>query len=326
MRRTLVSLAFLAGGLPLGAQGLADGFGILGPQFVSYAFGSGVGARTVTELAVPFAVILPLSERFSIDISSAYANAEVMTKGASMSSSISGLTDTQVRGNLTLGDNAAVFTIGLNLPTGKYSVPQPQQDAAGQIGSSFLVYPVSSMGTGLGATGGIAFAWPAGNWNVGVGGSFRHSTQFDAYEVSTQKLRFQPGDEFRLRAGLNRPVGDGRFSLAATYSKFGNDAVNDSTFGTGDRALAQTSLYLPMRGGDVTISLWNLYRAAAQLADSALTPTPWENVMNLNLALGYGAGSVYMQPSAEARVWQRDGTKAGCWATLAFGSASTSAR
>ncbi|HLA90218.1 MAG TPA: hypothetical protein VJL28_07310 [Gemmatimonadaceae bacterium] len=317
MRTKLIPLALLAAAaLPLGAQGVSDGTVILGPQFVSYKFGSGSGAKTVTELAIPFAVILPFGERFSIDISSAFANAQVKTEGSSTSSTISGLTDTQLRGNYTLGDNLAVLTLGVNLPTGRYTVPQAEQDAAGQIGSNFLVFPVPSMGGGLAATGGIAVARPVGSWNLGIGGSFRKATEFDAYELAAaNKLRFQPGDEIRVRLGLDRPVGDGLFAMGVTYSKFGNNAANDTTFGTGDRALAQATYARPLGSGDLQLQVWDLYRAKGELTSGS--SSPWENVANVNLAIGFNAGNVYVQPSAEERIWQRDGTKAGLLTNLA---------
>jgi hypothetical protein len=280
---------------------LPDATVILGPQYVSYKFGTGSAATTVSELAIPFAVIVPFGERFGFDISTAYANAAVKSAGAT-TSSISGLTDTQLRGNYTFGDNAAVITLGVNLPTGQYTVPATQQAAAGQIGSDFLVYPVPSMGNGLGATGGVAFAQTLGDWNLGYGGSFRHSTPFDAYQVASSVLRFTPGDEYRLRVGLDRPVSDGRFSVAVTYSKFTNDAADSTTFATGDRALGQASIYLPNSSGtsDVQLSAWNLYRGAGQLIGA---PAPWTNVSNLNFAVGWTVSGVYIQPSVEGRYW-----------------------
>ncbi|MFI5309973.1 MAG: hypothetical protein ACHQQ3_01970 [Gemmatimonadales bacterium] len=318
MRKRLIPLALASLGLgaslasmaaPLGAQGISDGSLILGPQYVSYKFGTGAAAKTVTELGVPFAVVLPMGEKFALDISSAFANVNVSTQAGGTSSSINGLTDTQIRGNLTLGDNVGVLTIGVNLPTGMYKVPTGKQEAAGQIGNDFLVYPVSSMGNGLGATGGLAFAQPIGDWNLGLGASFRHSTAFDAYQVGSTALRFQPGDEVRLRVGLDRPILDGRFSMGVTYSKFGNDAANDTTFGTGDRALGQASLYLPTGGGDFQISAWNLYRAEGKLVGGGISP--WENVANVNMAVGFNAGGVYIQPNVEARFWQVDSYHAG---------------
>lgn len=312
MRTRLIPLALTSlalGTAPaLEAQGVSDGSVIVAPQFVSYKFGTGSAAKTVTELGIPFAVILPFGERFTVDVSSSYANVRVTTPGLA-TSSINGLTDTQIRGNIAFGDNLGVITVGVNLPTGQYTVPNGQAEAAGQIGNDFLVYPVSSMGNGLAATGGIAIARPIGDWNLGLGGSFRHSQVFDAYKLQSSVLRFQPGDEIRLRLGLDRPLGDGRFAIAATYSKFGNDAANDTTFGTGDRALAQASLSLPMGSGDFQLSGWNLYRAQGELLSG--TKSPWENVANGNLALGFNAGGLYIQPNVEVRVWQVDGYHAG---------------
>jgi hypothetical protein len=306
IRSVLIPMALLAAAVTAGAQGLPDGTVIAGPQFVSYTFGTGVAARSVSELAVPFAVIIPFGSRLTFDLSSSYANVEVKAGGA-RTSTINGLTDTQLRGNIAMGDNT-VFTLGLNLPTGQYAVPSGEQEAAGQIANDFLLYPVASMGTGLGATGGIAFAQPLGSWNLGIGGSVRHSASFDAFQVVTSELHFAPGDEYRLRVGLDRPVGDGALALGVTYSKFGPDTADSTTFATGDRALAQGSLALPTSAGDVTISGWDLYRAAGQMIGDRAPP---ENVSSINVAVGFHAGGLYIQPSAEERFWQVDGIKAG---------------
>src|ERR1017187_7534064 len=295
MRTRLLPPALLAAGAaPLAAQGPSSTAIILDPQYVSYQLGSGSTARTISQLGVPFAVIVPFSDRFNIDISSSYANSQVKVPGAA-TSTITGLTDAQVRVNLTVGDNAAVFTLGVNLPTGQYKVQGGQQAAAGAIGNNFLIYPVTSMGNGLAATGGIGFAQTLGTWNLGVGASFRYSTAFDAYQVQTSVLRFTPGNEARLRVGLDRPVGDGSFNVSVTYSKFGKDQADSTSFATGDRALAQSALAIPMRGGsDLLLSAWDLYRGTGQQLGA---PSPWENVGNVGVAIGFQSGSLYIQPN-----------------------------
>lgn len=306
MRRLAGRLLLATLPAALGAQGLGDATIVAGPTFVRYTLGTGSGARTVDQLSAPLAIIIPMGERFSLDVSTSYAKSEVRTAGK-VTSSITGLADTQVRGNFTLGD-LAVVTLGVNVPTGKYLVPTGQQEAAGQIGNDFLVYPVSSMGSGLAATGGVAVARTLGDWNLGLGASFRHSTKFDAYEVSGKALRFTPGDEMRLRVGLDRPVGDGRVSFGVTYSTFGKDAADSTTFSTGGRALAQGAWYVPVSGADLTLSAWNLYRAEGQIVGGK---SPWENVANLSASLGWDIGGIYVQPSAEGRFWNRGGVKAG---------------
>lgn len=316
MHSTHVRVALLAAALlsppALGAQALGDATVVAGPQVVSYKFGSGAAEKTVSQLAMPFAVIMPFGSRWTLDLSSSYAKADVKSPGGK-SSSISGLTDTQLRGNLMLGDNTMVLTFGLNLPTGQYTVPEGQQEAAGQIGNDFLLYPVSSMGSGLATTGGIAAARTVGNWNVGFGGSFRVSSKFDAYQVASKVLRFTPGNEYRLRVGLDRPVGDGQVTLGLTYSKFGSDAADNTSYSTGDRALAQATLSIPvpsipLAGAALSLTGWNLYRAAGQQIGGQ---SPWENVSDAIVGLGFRIGGLFIQPTIEGRFWQVAGNRAG---------------
>ena len=231
-----------------------------------------------------------------------------MTAPGVATSQITGLTDAQVRGNLTLGD--AVLTLGVNLPSGQYKVPDAQQSAAGQIGNDFLIYPVTSMGKGLAATGGVGFAKTLGDWNLGVWRrGFRYSTAFDAYQVQSSVLRFTPGNRARVRIGLDRPVGDGSFNVSVTYSKFGKDQADSTSFATGDRALGQTALAIPLgANSDLLLSAWDLYRAAGEQLGA---PSPWENVGNGGVAVGFQMGGLYIQPNVEERIWNVDGNKAG---------------
>ena len=309
--RKLIALMAL-GAAPLGAQGPGDVSAIGGPQFVSYKIGISGTDKTVTQISLPIAVIVPITSQFTIDISSAWADSRVSSGGVE-SSKISGLTDTQLRGNLSMFDRTAILTLGVNVPTGMYKVPDAQQEAAGQIGSDFLLYPVSSMGSGGAVTGGVALARTAGAWNLGVGGSFRYSQPFDAYEIQNAVLRFEPGSETRLRIGADRPVSYGRLSLAATYSTFTDDKADSTTFATGARTLGQASFYWPTdNGNDWTISVWDLYRAQGQQIGAV---APSENISNLNVAYGFNLGEVYVQPSLEGRAWTRDGEKAGSTGT-----------
>ncbi|MCC7195055.1 MAG: hypothetical protein IT356_05810 [Gemmatimonadaceae bacterium] len=317
--RSASALLAIAAASPLAASRLAAQGGnasaIAGPQYVEYRLGSGAAQKTVTQLSIPVAVIVPVSERLSLDLSAAWADSRV-SGGQTANSSINGLTDTQLRANLSIFDGTAVLTLGVNAPTGKYRVAAGQQEAAGQIGSNFLLYPVSSMGSGGALTGGIALARNIADWNVTFGGSFRYSSPFDAFEVQNQVLRFEPGSEGRLRLGLDRAFGDNRFSVAVTQSAFADDHVkgtpDSTTIASGARTLAQGSLFMPRDWGDITISGWNFYRATGRQIGAV---APWENIGDVNLAVGFQVGSVYVQPSGELRAWMRDGDRAGALGT-----------
>ena len=309
-RRAVTALAFV--GLVTAAPRLAsaqlrDELAVIGaPSVTSYGFGAGAAKRTVSQHTVPFVVLLPISERLSMDLSTAFATSEVSVNGTAVSS-ISGLTDTQLRGNYTLGESL-LLTAGLNLPTGQYLIPVDQQEAAGQIGNDFLNYGVSSMGNGFALTGGVAYARPIGDWNLGVGTSLRKATRFDAFEVEQAPLRFTPSDEVRLRVGVDRPVGDGQIDLGLSYSAFGVDVADTTTYSTGDRLIATAGWSFPVQGVQAYLSAWNLFRLAGEQLGG---PAPGENVFNVSGGASIEVQGVLLQPMAELRLWQVDGVKAG---------------
>ncbi len=279
---------------------------IIAPHLTSYTLGSGATKSTVSQMAVPMMVVLPFSERFSMDITTAFANSKVESGGNT--GTISGLTDTQLRANFSPTGGTLVFTVGLNIPTGQYTIPEDQQEAAGQIGNDFLNYPVSSMGNGLAGTGGVAYVRTLGSWNLGLGTSFRKSTEFAAFSVASSEFRFQPADEIRLQLGLDRPMGDGQVEFGVSYSAFGEDIADTTSYSTGDRLIATGSWTFPVKRTNVFLSAWNLYRMEGQRFGG---DAPTENVANVNAGVSFDAGPVLLQPNVEVRLWQADGVKAG---------------
>lgn len=310
MKRTLIAVSLLALAVPAvaPAQGLGDMGIIFAPHHTIYTVKSTSGAeRSVSQTAIPLVFTLPISERLTIDLATAYAMTDVLSDGNSVSS-IKGLTDTQLRGNLTLGDRLVVLTFGLNLPTGQYQIAPGQQEAAGQIGNDFLGYPISSMGNGLAGTAGVAFARAVGSWNVAGSASLRKSTEFAAFNVNSTDLRFTPADEYRANVGLDRPVGDGQVQLGLSYSAFGADQADNTSYSTGDRLIASGGYSFPVRNSTVFLNGWNLMRMSGQQLGGAAPP---ENVLNLAGGVSFTARDVLIQPNLEMRLWQVDGVKAG---------------
>jgi hypothetical protein len=306
--RPLAPLALLAAlPLTLDAQGWRETAVIVAPHSTMFRIGTGAAERVVAQTAIPFVFVIPVNERISMDVTTAYAISDVISGGASISA-IKGLTDTQIRANIQAGLENMVFTVGLNLPTGQYTIPEGQQDAAGQIGNDFLNFPISSMGNGLGATGGVAYARAVGAWNLGTGMSFRKTTEFAAFSVDDSDFTFTPGDEIRLRLGADRPVGDGQVTVGFSYSAFGDDLADGTAYPTGDRIIVNGAWSRPIGGADLFLSAWNLFRLEGKrLGDDA----PSENVLNANAALSFDVAGLVLQPSAELRLWQSDGYRAG---------------
>jgi hypothetical protein len=176
--------------------------------------------------------------------------------------------------------------------------------AAALIGNDFLVFPISSMGSGFGGTGGVAIAKPLGEWNLGAGLSVRTAMPFDPYEdASGAKLRYTPGTEMRARVGLDHSFGTGRAAVGFTYSKFGDDKFQQSIYNTGNRVLTQASLSNSLWNGDYALNVWNLFRSSGTLADS--TPTGTESITDVSAAYGMRLGAGRVEPGVSFRTWSQ---------------------
>ena len=271
-----------------------------GPQIVQYRFRAPVD-ETVTEVAVPLFAVVPLGRALSVDVGTAWAQSRVEYAGGS--SSIAGLTDTQLRANYTIGTDFLILTAGVNLPTGRSTVAMDELVAASRIGNDFLGFPISNMGTGTAVTGGVAVARAAGAWNVGAGGSVRVASAFEPVRPDTGALpRYQPGNEYKVRLGADRTIGAGQVALGLTYSKFGQDDFAGSLYNTGDRYLGQVGYSTVAPVGTLTLSLWNLYRGTGQLMDGA--DVPWDNITNASTTLSMRTASgVTIEPNLQLRSW-----------------------
>jgi hypothetical protein len=291
---------------PVTAQSVFDTNVRAAPQYVQYQIKSPVN-ETIAEFTVPVFVVIPVSPTLNIDVGTAYAWARVQPNsgGSSETSTINGLTDTQVRANLTLGTDFVVLTAGLNLPTGRETASNEEQLAAFRIGNDFLAFPISNMGTGFGGTGGIAVARPLGVWNLGFGGSVRLSSSYAPFEDNSgTRPRFQPGNEYRARLGADRPFGTGRFAIGVTFSKFGDDDIGGSIYNTGNRYIAQMGFTNSLGAVNLLVNAWNLYRGSGTIfTGERIGP---ENITNLLIGIGVRSIGGVIEPSVELRNWQQE--------------------
>ena len=142
--RPLLIAALSVSASALEAQGIWDASLRTGPQFYSYEIKAPVNQR-VSQIAIPLFIIMPVTSRLSIDVGTAFA-AVSMERDAqdsggnpiTVTSELSGLTDTQLRANYTFGQDFVVVTAGINAPTGSSTVEPEELEAAALIGSDFL--------------------------------------------------------------------------------------------------------------------------------------------------------------------------------------------
>jgi hypothetical protein len=318
--RNLIAAAALAATIaaPAAAQSVYDSNVRTAPQLIQYQIKSPVN-ETISEFIAPIFVVIPVSSMLTFDVGTAYARARVTPNGASteQTSTVNGLTDTQIRANWSLGTDFVVLTAGLNIPTGHETATEAEQLAAFRIGSDFLAFPISNMGTGFGATGGIAIARPIGSWNLGFGGSLRQSSPYEPFVANTSaRPRFQPGNEYKARVGLDHPFGTGRVAVGFTYSKFGNDDIGGSIYNTGDRYIGQVGFTHPPGGAHVLVNAWNLYRRSGTIFTGERTGA--ENIANVLVGLGFRAMNGVIEPSVELRNWTQENLSTSMLGTFAL--------
>ncbi len=321
LRLSLVAAA-LASASSLQAQGIWDSQLRFGPQFVSYSVSAPANEK-ISQLAIPIFTAVPLLPSLTIDVGTAYAMTRFEHRSLSgttpvtTTSEINGLTDTQVRATYTLGQDLLVFTAGVNVPTGSATIAPDELAAATVIGSDFLSFPVSGFGSGLGFTGGLAFARPLGAWNFGFGASMRYAGEYEPFEdAAGSATTFQPGPEYRVRTGIDHPWGAGRIAFGVTYSKFGDDKANATSYNTGDRYIGTFSMSNALASGtDWSLNVWNLFRSSGTLIDQSTSPRA--NIANASLAFGVrGPGDIMVEPAFEARLRTEQGAGSSFLGTM----------
>jgi hypothetical protein len=119
--------------------------------------------------------------------------------------------------------------------------------------------------------------------------------------VPGESFRYQPGNEVRLRLGVDRPVAEGRVAFGATYAAFGRDDAGGSAYNTGDRVIALGELTGRLGEQDYTVAAYNVFRAPGSFASGDRAGR--ENIANLFLSLGVHTLGTVVEPSLELRHW-----------------------
>ena len=310
IRLTLGAAMLLAA--PLGAQGATALYArwnaLTGFEFQRYGFGQGTAVRSASQWSLPLVVVAPLGRQMSLDLTTHLAHTQV-TDSSGSSADFTGPTDTQLRLLYTVGRDRAVASLSVNLPTGKNSFPVSQFGVSTAVGSNFLSFPVSNLGTSFGVTGGLAYAVPAGRWNFGLAGSVRYQSTYRPLSDSSATLSYDPGLESRLRVGADRLLGQrGRLLVGLTYSSFSTDQFSGGLnwVNPGSRFIGDFGYAYTWGGTTLTLSAWDFYRLAGK--SSAGTIGGDENVFNTEVRLARQASPrVVIEPLVGYRYWNFDG-------------------
>ena len=319
MRIRLALLMLGIGAAPLAAQGSTALYtrwnALTGFEFQRYGFKDSIGTNRVTaasQWSIPLVVVAPIGRRMSLDVTTHLAHNSVT---GDTTRTFTGLTDTQLRLLYTLGRDRAVATVSVNLPTGKRSFSTSEFTVASSMSSPFLSFPVSSLGTGFGVTGGLAYTVPTGGWNIGFAGSVRYASSYRPF--SDQPVTYNPGLEGRLRIGADRIIGQrSRLLIGATYSTFSIDQFSGSGivngwFNPGPRFIVDAGYGYTWGRTTLAFGVWNYYRAAGSDGAGPSTDVK-ENVFNAELRVGQQlTPRLVLEPLVGFRQWNPGAIRGG---------------
>jgi len=306
-RFALVSMLWFAG--PLAAQGATALYtrwnAVSGFEYQRYSFSGNIGVNSATQWSIPVVVVAPLGRQMSLDLTTHIANSELV---GTATTNFSGLTDTQLRLLYTLSRDRAVASLSLNLPTGERSLSSTQFQVGSAIGSNFLSFPVSSLGTAFGITGGLAYVTRAGAWNLGLAGSLRYLGDYRPF--TAESVSYNPGIEGRLRAGVDRLVGPrGRLLVGLTYSTFSTDqfsgtgAIVGGWYNPGTRFIGDAGYAYSWGRTTLAVAAWDFYRLVGR-NNGVSSPDTKENVFHAEVRVARQLSPrLVLEPLVAFRQW-----------------------
>jgi len=311
---SLAALASLIATAAAAQQNLVSQGAIVGgAEYRSYSFGDNFSADRVSQVAFPVGFIMPIGDRFSFDIGTAYASTMVDQGGSS--NSYQHFTDTQLRASYMIGNDLLVASVMVNLPTGEETASFRDFNISSSVSSNFLLFPVNSYGSGFSVTPGLAVATTAGSWNLGLAGSLRWNNEFQPFSDSgSTSVRYQPGLEGRIRLGADHLVGSSRLTFGATFSTFGTDEArggglaSGGRYTPGNRFLVDVSLLAPVGSGTMSFYIWDFYRNNGESGDTVTSSSNnKENILTAGASGAFRLGQkLVLEPVAETRFWSPD--------------------
>ena len=249
--RTAFAAAVVAGMMALPASAQNSTIGI-GSNYTGYTFDSGLGADAAQLFMVPVAVRFPISDAIALDLSTAWAQGDIERDNERYT--MSGVTDTRLKLSYSVTP-WALLSFGAGLPTGNSTHTGEEAIVASVLATDLLGFREATWGSGMAFTSALATAARVGGWGVGFAGAYSLRGEF---EPSTDlDLSYRPGNETRVRIGLDRNIGTNTLTFGATFRQYEADQADGiNLFQAGNR-MRFDATYAFRAGSGV----WTLYAA-----------------------------------------------------------------
>lgn len=290
-------------------------------EYLGYSFDSGLGLTAADLLLIPVAVRLPVAQNFTFDLYSAWARGQI--ERDNLTYSLSGVTDTRVKASWQATPWALVG-IGATLPTGEATHTDAEAQVSAALATDLLGFKEATWGTGSRVTTSVATAMRAGSFGVGLAAAYSVNGEFEPQVGQT--LKYQPGNETRVRIGLDRNIGNNTLTMGATFMMYAQDQSNGTNlFQAGNRMRFDAAYAFRAGPGVWTLYAADLWREHGDitLAEFAGTQTPSQNLFVGGLVGAVALGRYQFRPMIDMKVQSRKeqdgGTGNSGWVLAAGG-------
>lgn len=277
----------------------------------SFSFGPAGDASTARLFLVPVSFQRALGSRMALDGYAAYGVGRVQIGNKAFS--LAGPVDSWLRLRLAFNE-AVVVAAGLALPTGVERHNSGQSVVASVLSNDLLGFREATWGSGGSATFGISAARRTGVWKATSGASYKLAKPF---QPSTDtSVSYAPGNEAKVRFGLERSMRTGAVFAGVTAQHLGVDKADDrNLFRPGARVRADLNYTaanwsvfvsdLWRAQGDLTLPIVNLLDGSF-LRDSAFVVGS-QNLVILGASRTIAlSNTLLMVPTGEFKIRTRD--------------------
>ena len=234
-----------------------------GVDYLGYSFEEGLGADAAQLFMVPVAVRIPASSNLVFDVFSAWAEGRVEQDNQVFA--LSGPVDTNIKASFQATPWALV-SVAANLPTGNATHTGEEAIVASVLSTDLLGFRETTWGTGTAITTSVASATTAGGFGLGVAAAYAVRGEFEP-SAEDASLTYQPGNESRVRVGVDRNFGTSTLTAGATFVTYTDDkARGRNLFQAGNRLRFDASYAFRAGAG-----VWSIYGANLARENGDLT-------------------------------------------------------
>lgn len=281
-------------------------------QYLDFDEPNSAGLSSISLLTVPMAGRATLAEGLTLEVGTLYARGEAERPDGS-TSTLSGLTDTNVALSYTFGRDVLTLSALGRLPTGQTEYTARELDAAGVFASDLFPFRVSNWGTGGGVGLEATSVASMGEMSTALSVGYFRSGEFDP--VRNQLTSYRPGDNVSVRAAMGVPTGEaGQLELQLGFQWFADDQLREeNVYAAGNRYEAVGRYTFPV-GRTSSAFVYGGYqrRDEGNRLDLVRTTASQDLFLagsGLRLRL---AGDLLLRPGVDFRLLEReDGTSEG---------------